>query len=151
FTSWGGACSGSTTSCSVTMSSAKSVTATFSGGSSAEVDLSVSATGRGTVTGGGIKCGNGANTCTAKERQDSTVGLTAAPAAGARFIRWGGACSGTVVTCTVEMDAAKSVSATFSSAPSSGGTSTTLLRSRGRPIVRRTATGYSVTLRFRTN
>jgi uncharacterized repeat protein (TIGR02543 family) len=151
FTSWGGACSGTNNTCSVTMSSAKSVTATFSGGATAEVVLSVSVSGRGTVTGGGIKCGNGAKTCSAKEKLDSTVGLTATAAAGAAFAGWGGACSGVIATCTVEMSAATSVAATFRSAPGAHATGAAVLRSRGRPIVTRTRTGFAVTLRFRTN
>jgi uncharacterized repeat protein (TIGR02543 family) len=151
FTGWGGACVGTITTCSVTMSSAKSVTATFSGGSSAEVVLSVSVTGRGRITGGGITCGNGAKTCSAKEKQGSTVGLTATPATGAAFGGWGGACSGVIATCTVEMSAATSVSATFRSAPGAHAAGGAVLRSRGRPTVTRTRTGFAVTLRFRTN
>ncbi len=151
FTRWGGACSGTTRTCSVTMSGAKSVTAAFAGGSSAEVALSVTVAGSGTVTGGGIRCGNGAKTCSVDQRQGSAVALTATPAPGAGFAGWGGACSGATPTCTVEMNAAKSVSARFASAPGATGTGAAVLRSRGRPVVTRTATGFSVTLRFRTN
>ena len=107
FQSWGGACSGSSRTCSLTMSAARSVSATFSGGSSTEVALSVAVTGHGTVTGGGITCGNGKPVCTAKARQGSSVGLTATRAPGATFTGWGGACSGKVPTCTVEMSEAR--------------------------------------------
>ena len=113
FQSWGGACSGTAKTCALTMSAARNVSATFSGGSSATVELSVTVTGRGTVTGGGVTCGNGRATCTAKVKQDSTVGLTATPAAGAKFVGWGGACSGTAPTCTVQMSEAKKVTAAF--------------------------------------
>jgi Divergent InlB B-repeat domain len=151
FTGWGDACSGSARTCSVTMSAARSVTATFSGGSTGEVELSVAVTGRGTVTGGGITCGNGKAACRAKQRQGSTVGLTASPAAGARFSGWGGACLGKVATCTVEMDAAKQVTATFTGGsgrvPAAGSAP---LRRIGSPLVSKTAVGYEVTLRFRT-
>lgn len=147
FTSWGGSCTGSTTTCSVTMNAAKTVTATFSGGSTETVALSVDVTGHGVVTGGGISCGNGKAACSAKVKQGSTVGLTATPAPGATFAGWSGACTGTAPTCTLEMSAAKSASAAFrggrSPAGASGG-----LRSRGAPIVRRTANGYEVTLRY---
>ncbi len=151
FQSWGGACSGSSRTCSLTMSAARSVSATFSGGSSAEVALSVAVTGHGTVTGGGITCGNGKQVCTAKARQGSTVGLTATRAPGATFAGWGGACSGKVPTCTVEMSEARRVTASFT-----GGTGRTpatgsaALRSVGPPRVSRTAAGFQVTLRFRT-
>jgi hypothetical protein len=148
FTSWGGACSGSSRTCSLTMSAARNVTATFSGGSTATVDLTVVVTGRGTVTGGGITCGNGKTSCRAKEREGSTVGLTASPATGSRFTGWGGACSGTSPTCTVEMDEAKRVTAAFAGgrAPASAAA----LGKIGTPVVSKTAVGYQVTLRFRT-
>ena len=150
FTAWGGACSGSSRTCSLTMSAARNITATFSGGSAATVDLSVVVTGRGTVTGGGITCGNGKTTCRAKEREDSTVGLTASPAAGARFSGWGGACSGRLSTCTVEMDEAKRVTATFTGGAGRVPTGSAALRKIGTPVVSKTAVGYEVTLRFRT-
>ena len=151
FTGWGGACSGSARTCSLAMSAARSVTATFSGGSTVQVELSVAVTGRGTVTGDGINCGNGRSTCRSKEPEGATVGLTAAPASGARFSGWGGACSGRQTTCTVEMDEAKRVSAAFTGgstrAPSAGSAG---LRRIGGPVVSRTPVGYEVTLRFRT-
>jgi hypothetical protein len=147
FSRWGGACSGTNATCTLTMSSAKTVTATFSGSSTAQVPLTVAVTGRGAVTGDGIRCGNGAKACSVRESQGSRVDLTATPAAGASFEGWGGACTGATPACTVTMDAAKSVTAMFSggSAPVAGA----VLRSRGAPLVRRTRTGYAVTLRFR--
>jgi hypothetical protein len=147
FTSWGGSCSGSTATCSLTMNAAKSVTATFSGGSTATVALAVIVTGHGVVTGGGISCGNGKATCAAKVKQDSTVGLTATPGPGATFIGWSGACNGRTPTCTLQMDQAKKVSATFRGgrAPAAAHAA---LRSVGPPIVRRTSSGYEVTLRY---
>ena len=150
FEGWGGDCSGTSPTCSVTMSSARSVTATFSGGSSTEAMLSVTVSGRGTVSGGGITCGNGANACSAPESQDSSVGLTAVPAAGWTFGGWGGACSGVIPSCTVAMTAAKSVTARFTAAPGRSAAAAGL-RSRGRPVVTRTRSGYAVTLRFRTS
>jgi hypothetical protein len=131
------------------MSAARNVTATFSGGSATQVALTVAVAGRGTVTGGGITCGNGRTTCTARPRKGATVGLTATRAQGATFAGWGGACSGKAPTCTVEMSEAKRVTAAFSggSGPVAGSTG---LRSLGRPVVSRTATGFQVTLRFRT-
>jgi hypothetical protein len=150
FTSWGGACSGTATTCSVTMSAAKSVTATFTTSGTGGPTISVAVTGPGSVSGGGIQCGNGGTTCTATQDVDSTVTLTATPAANATFTGWRGACAGTDRTCTVTMDASKSVSAAFRSqsrtpaAPVGG----KALRSRGRPVVRRTENGWLVTLRF---
>jgi uncharacterized repeat protein (TIGR02543 family) len=122
FTGWTGACGGSATTCTVSMTQSRSVTATFSGGTTGTgFTLTVSVTGNGTVTGGGISCGSGATTCTsAGHLANSTVTLTATPSGGATFTGWGGGtCTGTVPTCTVTFNAAKTVTAAFS-----GGTST---------------------------
>lgn len=57
-----------------------------------------------------ITCGS---TCSASLGASTTVTLTASAAAGSSFTGWSGPCSGTG-TCTVTMDVAKSVTATFS-------------------------------------
>ena len=76
--------------------------------------LSVSTTGAGagTVTSSpaGIDCGMD---CSENYNSGTLVTLTATPIAGSAFSAWGGACSGTVSTCDVTMDAVKSVSADF--------------------------------------
>ena len=122
FTGWTGACGGSATTCTVSMTQSRSVTATFSGGTvGTGFTLTVSVTGNGTVTGGGISCGSGATACTsAGHAANSAVTLTATPSSGATFSGWGGGtCTGTVPTCTVTFNASKTVTAAFS-----GGTST---------------------------
>jgi hypothetical protein len=129
FTGWGGACSGTTTTCTVAMTIAKSVTATFAGGTTT-VQLSVSVSGSGTVTGGGIQCGNGFPVCSAQSALNSSVTLTASPVSGASFSGWAGACTGTTPTCTVLMNSAKSVSATFTGG-SAPGTLTLIVSGRG--------------------
>ncbi|MFC6920217.1 InlB B-repeat-containing protein [Meiothermus taiwanensis] len=110
FAGWGGACSG-TGSCTVTMSSAQTVTATFNTAPTQALTVSKSGSGTGTVSSNpaGINCG--AN-CTANFAQNSTVALSAVADSGSNFTGWSGACSGTG-TCSVTMDAAKSVTATF--------------------------------------
>lgn len=50
--------------------------------------------------------------CALELDQGTSVSLVAVPGAGARFLGWSGACSGTG-TCAVTMDAAKSVTARF--------------------------------------
>ena len=95
------------------------MTATFTGGTSS-FPLTVSVSGPGRVTGTGISCGNGATTCSANFTGGSTGTLTAAAGTGAKFAGWGGACSGTAATCTVSMTAAKTVSATFTTAAVAG-------------------------------
>jgi photosystem II stability/assembly factor-like uncharacterized protein/preprotein translocase subunit YajC len=71
-----------------------------------------SGTGSGTVTSNpsGINCGSD---CSESYNQGTIVTLTATPASGSTFTGWSGVCSGTG-TCTVTMNAATSVTATFS-------------------------------------
>lgn len=74
--------------------------------------LTVTATGDGMVTSepAGIACGT---TCMADFDPLSMVTLTATPGANAVFDGWTGDCSGTDATCTVTMDNAKTVGASF--------------------------------------
>jgi uncharacterized repeat protein (TIGR02543 family) len=130
FSGWGGACTGTTPTCTVTMTAARSVSASFAGGTSS-FELTVSVSGAGTVSGGGITCGNGSSACTAGQSAGSNVTLTAAPASGATFTGWGGACSGTTITCRVTMNAAKSVTATFTGGGTTPGTLTIAVSGRG--------------------
>ena len=114
FAGWSGACSGTATTCNVTMNSAESVTATFN---LVTYPLTVTdaGTGSGTVTSntGGIDCitGSTAN-CSANYNSGTTVTLTATAASGSTFTGWSGACAGTG-TCSLTMSAAESVTATF--------------------------------------
>ncbi len=114
FTGWSGACSG-TGVCTMTMDAAKNVTATFTASAvaptTAILSVSKTGTGSGTVTSsyGGVNCGS---TCSATITTGISVTLTATPASASTFAGWSGACSGTG-SCTVTMDEAKSVTATF--------------------------------------
>ena len=83
---------------------------------SASFSLTVAKTGNGTVTSSpaGISCGAD---CSQTYGAGTAVSLTATPATGSFFAGWGGACTGTV-GCQVTMSADKSVTATFSTAPS---------------------------------
>jgi uncharacterized repeat protein (TIGR02543 family) len=112
FAGWSGACSGTGTTCTVAMTAARSVTATFSQ-NVVNYTLSVTNSGGGTVTStpSGINCGT---TCSATYANGASVTLTASPATGYSFAGWSGACGGTSATCTVSMTAARSVAATFS-------------------------------------
>jgi hypothetical protein len=118
FASWAGACTGAAA-CVVTMTAARTVTATFNVAQGTTYALTVSkgGTGSGTVTSstGGINCGT---TCSASYASGTTVTLTAAPAAGSTFASWAGACTG-AAACIVSMTAARTVTATFD-----GGTQT---------------------------
>jgi len=68
-----------------------------------------SGTGSVTSTPAGIACGAD---CDETFASGASVTLSAAPDAGASFAGWGGACSGSG-SCTLSMDTAKSVTATF--------------------------------------
>jgi Fe-S cluster biogenesis protein NfuA len=115
FAGWSGACSG-TGSCSVTMSAAQSVTATFN---TTPVQFALSVTEAGTGTGSvssspaGISC---PSICSANYNSGTPVTLTATAGTGSTFAGWSGACSGTG-SCSVTMSAAKSVTATFNTTP----------------------------------
>jgi uncharacterized repeat protein (TIGR02543 family) len=120
FSGWTGACSGSATMCTVTMAaSSLSVGANF-----APVvvyfALQVADGGNGTVTSSpsGINCSSsGGSGCSASFTSGTTVTLTAAPASGYVFSAWTGACSGSTTTCSITMNAAQSVGATFAASP----------------------------------
>ena len=109
FTGWSGACTG-TGACVVTMDAAKSVTATFTLKTYA-LTAATAGTGAGTITStpAGINCGID---CTEIYNHGTVVTLAEAASTGSTFTGWSGACTGTG-PCSVTMDAAKSVTATF--------------------------------------
>jgi photosystem II stability/assembly factor-like uncharacterized protein len=122
FAGWSGACSGTGT-CSVTMSAAKSVTATFNTAvTTFALSVTLAGTGSGSVTSSpsGITC---PSTCSANFNSGTVVKLTAVVGSGSTFAGWGGACTGTG-TCSVTMSAAKAVTATFNSSSGPGVTLT---------------------------
>src|SRR5204863_8002649 len=108
FAGWSGDCTG-TGACNVTMSAARNVTATFVPMFALSVSKAGVGTGTVSSTPAGIACGA---TCAASFASGALVGLTATPTAGSGFAGWSGACTGTGA-CNVTMDAAKSVTATF--------------------------------------
>ena len=65
FSGWDGfgGCTGTSSTCTLTMTDSYAVTAAFTAGGGANPTLTVTATGNGTVTGTGISCGNGATDC----------------------------------------------------------------------------------------
>jgi hypothetical protein len=77
----------------------------------AQVPLAVAIAGAGTVSGDvpGLDC---AASCTTEWDVSAPLSLTAEPARGQRFVRWGGACSGDG-NCSLLLDAGKRVTALF--------------------------------------
>jgi hypothetical protein len=110
--SWSGPCSNSTTNVCLLLSPIPAtIVATFVKTQTLTVAKAGNGTGTVTSTPAGIYCGA---TCSAAFDQGSTVTLTASTRPGdGTFAGWsGGDCSGTD-PCTVTMDAAKTVTATF--------------------------------------
>ncbi|MFM7718416.1 MAG: InlB B-repeat-containing protein [Actinomycetota bacterium] len=110
FSAWTGeGCATSGATCAVTITGPSSFTATFL--PTEPLTLLRSGNGSGTVTSSpaGISCGS---TCAARFVRGTSVSLEAAPAVGSVFAGWSGACTGTD-PCTVTLDAAASVEATF--------------------------------------
>lgn len=112
FKSWSGCSSVSGNTCTVYMTSAKSVTASFEP-ATYPLTLTFGGTGAGTVS--GVTWGNcTAGGCSAGVANGASVTLSASANAGSTFKGWGIVCTGTG-TCTIKMNGAKTVSATFSS------------------------------------
>lgn len=110
FSSWAGACSGS--SCTVTMSAARSVTARFA--AAGQVQVTASGPGRVTSLPAGLDC---PAQCTGSWVAGTPVTLTAVADSGAVFTGWtGGGCTGTG-SCTVNVSGLTSVQASFSGRP----------------------------------
>jgi hypothetical protein len=115
FTAWSGDCIGAQATCTFTITGENNVTANFDlvaagggggggGGGTVSYKISISRNGSGTVT---------TDPATASFAPGTVVTLTATPSAGQPWIGWGGACAGTSPTCSLTMDADKSVTANF--------------------------------------
>jgi hypothetical protein len=111
FTGWGGACSGSALTCTVSMRRARRVVAFFDPASSFTLSVVKKGGGKGRVTSrpAGIDCGRD---CWHAYRAGTEVRLTAAARPGSAFAGWQGACSG-AGTCRVTVDRVRSVTARF--------------------------------------
>ena len=126
FVGWGGACSGTATSCAVLVTEpgmnaiaifeANAVIGGGGGGGAVggttQFTLSIGRSNVGTVTSDvtGINCGSA---CSAKFAQGSVVVLTATPPTGKTFASWGGACAGSAPVCIVTINANVTAQANF--------------------------------------
>jgi List-Bact-rpt repeat protein len=111
FSGWSGACSG-TGQCAVTLSAAKTVTATFANKVFA-VTITKAGDGGGNVTSTGspLNCGG---TCSSNFEAGTVVRLKAEPDGSSRFVGWtGDVCSSTATQCIFTVDGATEVTATF--------------------------------------
>ena len=105
----------SATTCLVTLDEAKTVTANFVDFPTLTVNKTGAGTGTVTSGSGGLACGA---TCSRDFPKDSTVTLTAVPAAGSDFVGFTGCVTTpTANTCTVKVDQARAVVARFELTP----------------------------------
>jgi hypothetical protein len=113
FSGWSGACSGTDT-CTVSMSGARSATATFNLIPEG-LTLGKSGNGTGSISSSpaGIECGG---SCSHSFDYGTAVTLTATPAVGSSFSGWSGDCAG-AGTCALTMSAGRSATATFKLIP----------------------------------
>jgi hypothetical protein len=114
FAGWSGACGGAGT-CSVTMSGDSQLSARFEALPPPPPEnrkLTVTTSGPGAVRSApaGIDCGP---LCSAIYTAGTSVTLVAAPATGARFLGWTGACLGTGATCGILLAGDATVAASF--------------------------------------
>jgi hypothetical protein len=102
FTSWSGCDNVNANVCTVTMNSARNVSATFT----ATYQLTVSKTGNGTVTSGDsyINCGS---TCSHTYLTGTIVTLTASPSQGWGFASWSGCDQSKSNVCMVTINAVR--------------------------------------------
>ncbi len=111
FAGWGGACSGSSPTCVVTLSTSLSATANFNlGAPLLTVTLAGNSTGTVSSSPAGINC---PQTCSANFAPGTQVTLTETPGGTAYFAGWGEACSGFGSTCTLTLNASETATATF--------------------------------------
>jgi hypothetical protein len=110
FGGWGGACTGTSLTCTVTLSAATTVTAAFDVRQET-ITVTKAGTGNGVVSSTplGIACGSD---CAADFDYGTVVTLSASPAPGSTFAGWSGACTGTA-DCMVTLESAVDVTATF--------------------------------------
>lgn len=108
--SWGGACEGTSLTCTVNFFAGEDVTAQFERLHHLDVSLVGAGTGIVVSTPEGIDCGVG---CSALFANGTVVTLTATPSADSDLVAWGGACALQSNPCTFTMHSDVSVTADF--------------------------------------
>ena len=142
FTGWSGDCTGTST-CTVSMTSARSVTAAF-----ALQTFSLSISSQGTGSGSVRVSPNDViclvpGACVWNYPANTTVTLTPTAASGSTFAGWGGACAGSGNTCSINMNSAKSVSVAFNTEDTGGGVSTTAFSADNQSLSIRATQSFS--------
>lgn len=113
FTRWTGDCTGTSPGLWLSLQGPRACGAEFAPPTQAfKLTIAPRPTG-GTVTGSGLECGSGGDLCSATFGYATTVPLTAHADFGYTFTRWGGACAGTDVATSVQVNAERTCTATF--------------------------------------
>lgn len=110
---WVGCTANADGSCTVSMTAARTVTATFQP-AAYPLTLQLLGTGSGAIEGDATCAAPSGGSCTVDVPNGATVKLVASPAAGSTFTGWSGSCYGTGA-CTVTMSMARTVRASFGS------------------------------------
>lgn len=121
FAGWSGACTGAANTCLFTMDPVRvavtpDVTARFvpnAGQSTYALSLTIAGAGTVVSNPAGIDC---TANCSSVFAANTQVPLTATPAASQSFAGWTGACTGAASSCTVTLDQARALGATFKAA-----------------------------------
>jgi hypothetical protein len=112
FGAWGGSCSGTAPTTSVSMLFHKTCDVAFCETATAQVAIGLGVTGQGEVR-TNLETLSCKGACAACLPQGSQVTLTALPFEGYRFLGWTGDCSGTEPTLTLTLDADLSCATSF--------------------------------------
>ena len=112
FTGWNGCDTVSGTSCTITLTTSRSITATFI---LPTLTVTKAGNGRGSVipSVAGLNCGPADDVCIASYSAGTALNLTATPAAGSRFDSWSGCDSTNAAVCGLTMNMSRSVVAAF--------------------------------------
>ena len=107
FSNWSGACTGTNSTCTVKMSKDSTLTASFAKSVAPKYALTITAPTGGTIV---------ATPSASSYDSGTVVSLVARPEYGYKFSGWSGDCSGSDSTCSLTMNAAHSVTASFGKA-----------------------------------
>jgi len=116
FNGWTGACSGASTTCTLSLTADAQVGAQFNDASGSALSVAVNGPGSVKSSPAGIDC---PGTCSAVFSPGAAVTLTATAAGKSTFTGWNGSCSGSA-SCALTMNGPQSVSATFAPMPELG-------------------------------
>jgi len=118
FAGWGGACSGTNPSTTVSVNAAVTCSATFAATGGGPVSgppytLSLALPAGGKVQGAGLNCGAGGTACSVTMPASMTLGIGATADAGFTFSGWTGDCAGVTPSIWVALDGPRTCGAIF--------------------------------------